>query len=88
MNDFKKIALASVFALSSIGANAELVSADWKNVGDGLSTVDTLTGIEWMDLSETSNMSFNEVEALFSSEFNGWRLPTQNEVSQLLIICN
>jgi hypothetical protein len=84
MNNLKKISLASVLALSSMASNAELVSGDWKALNDGLTTIDMSTGIEWMDLSETSHMSFNEVEELFSSEFNGWRFPTQNEVSQLL----
>lgn len=62
----------------------ELISVDYKNNLDGLATLDTSTGYEWLDLTETDNMSMNQVESLLSSTFSGWRLATSDEVSQLM----
>jgi hypothetical protein len=84
MNNLKKIALVSALTLSSISAQAEFIKTDWKAVGDNLASVDTDTGIEWMTLTETSNMSYLQVEALLDTTFSGWRLPTRNEVNVMM----
>jgi hypothetical protein len=62
----------------------ELVSVNYKNNSDGLATLDTSTGLEWLDLTETDNMSISQVESLLGSTFSGWRLPTSDEVTQLM----
>tara|TARA_Y100001973_G_scaffold90104_1_gene137226 strand:+ start:525 stop:1247 length:723 start_codon:yes stop_codon:yes gene_type:complete len=80
----KKILLACVFTFVSLGANAEFVAGDWKVEGDGLVTADLDTGIEWLSLTETRGMSFNQVSTLLSAEYAGWRLPTRAEVNGLM----
>ena len=85
MNKFKKLLLITSIALASMGANAELISTDWKTTGDNLVTLDTETGIEWLDLTQTIGMSINEVEGLLNSTFEGWRLPTVSEVTQMMM---
>jgi hypothetical protein len=85
MKLLSKIFAVSAIALASMSANAELVSTDWKNTGDALATLDESTGIEWLDLSQTSNMSIDQTENLLSSTFAGWRLSTRSEVTQLMV---
>jgi hypothetical protein len=78
-----KIFVISAIALASMSANAELISTDWKNTGDSLATLDDKTGIEWLDLTQTMNMSIDHVESLLDSTFSGWRIPTRSEVSKM-----
>ncbi len=44
------------------------------------SFIDQDTGLEWIDFGVTNNQSFNSVVANLSGIYNGWRLPTYNEV--------
>lgn len=78
-------ALILVTGLMSAQANAALVATDWKSSGDGLATLDTKTGIEWLDVSITDGMSIQEVSGLLSSTYKGWRLPSYAEVQQLFV---
>jgi hypothetical protein len=84
MSNLKKIALASILALSSVAANAEFIKGDWKVVGDNLSVVNTETGLEWLSLTQTDGLSISEVSNLLSTTFSGWRLPTKDEVNAIL----
>jgi len=77
----KGASVALVMAVAGT-ANAEMVSTDWLASGDGLATLDTQTGIEWMDLTQTKGMTVNQI--LNDSRFDGWRLPTASEVESLL----
>ena len=83
---FSKTIIAGLFLTASVAVNAELVTTDWKNTGDELATLDTDTGIEWLDLTQTDGMSINQVESLTGegSTFEGWRLPTQPEIVGLM----
>jgi hypothetical protein len=65
-------------------SNASLVELDWKQNGDGLATYDSRTNQSWLDLSETSGKSVNDVESLIGGLYAGWRLPTRAEVAGLL----
>jgi hypothetical protein len=79
----KWIALLSITAsLMAPLAQAELVETDWKADGDSLATLDTETGIEWLDLTETLGMSLTYVESEtgVGGIFEGWRLPTSAEI--------
>ena len=80
----KRLLTAALLTLS-FASHAELVSTDWKTEGDALATLDTETGIEWIDLSETDGMSINTVLSMTSAggKFEGWRLPTEDEVLTL-----
>ena len=70
-----------VFPTLSFG-DVTLVSADWKNQGDGLITYDTSSGLDWLDLTETTNMSFNFVTTQLDEGgiFDGWRYANEAEV--------
>jgi hypothetical protein len=75
----------SAIALASMSASAQLIPTDWKSTGDKLATLDESTGIEWLDLTQTDGMSIDTAEGLLSSRFEGWRLPTRSEVTQLMV---
>jgi MYXO-CTERM domain-containing protein len=87
MKIFKKTLIAATLLLSITSAQAAFVESDWKNPGDALATLDTETGIEWLDLTQTDYMSINQAEGLTSvgGTFEGWRLPTRTEVTQLMV---
>lgn len=70
----------------SLGAQAELVNADWM-AGDGKAAMDTETNKGWLDFSETAGYSMNTIvqELGKGGQFEGWRLPTQQEVEALFI---
>jgi hypothetical protein len=40
-----------------------VLSADWKTAGDGLLTHDTVTSYNWLDVTQTKNLSYNDVES-------------------------
>jgi hypothetical protein len=83
MNNLKKIALASVLALSSVAANAELISTDLLVDGDSRATLDTVSGLEWLDSIYTLGKSVTDVQMLLETTYEGWRLPTSDEVKTL-----
>lgn len=70
--------------LSSGIAHAELIETDWQNLGDNLSVLDTNSGMEWLDLSQTLAMTVGNVIGQMDSPFSGWRLPSYDEVHALL----
>lgn len=72
-------------ALQCSAAHAALQSIHWKTDGDNLVTLDTVTGIEWLDLTVTRGKSIDEVSALLQSSYTGWRLPTPGEMRTLLL---
>lgn len=67
--------------LMPFGAHAELVSAHYKTLGDGLLTRDTLTGLEWLDVPYSINRSYNDVASQFGAggDFQGFRYATEAE---------
>lgn len=71
--------LSTVFALASIAfnANAAFVTTYWQVAGDKKATLDTETGLEWLDLTQTDGKSYSEVSALLSTTLSGWRFPTR-----------
>jgi MYXO-CTERM domain-containing protein len=82
----KTTLIAAALLLSITSAQAALVESDWKNTGDALVTLDTDTGIEWLKLNNTTNMSYNDVLASTSngSTLDGWRLPNPDEIDTLM----
>lgn len=75
----------AIFAVASINASAALVSADWKTTGDNLITRDKGTGLEWLDLTETVDMSLNNVlaETGFGGMLGGWQIADNALVTEL-----
>ncbi len=68
--------------LSSV-AMAGLSAADLSTQGDGLLTLDSQTGLAWLDLSQTMGQSLNQVVAA-NWLAQGFRLATQQDVADLL----
>jgi hypothetical protein len=83
MNNFTKKITIGLFSLLSFSgaANAELVSSHLNVIGDNLVTVDTSTGLEWLDTSLTRGDKYNDYKA---GGF-GFRLPTYEEFETLYI---
>lgn len=70
--------------LHSSTANAYLVSQDLLNSGDGLLTLDTSTGLQWLDLTQTTNISYNSILDGYGGWLGmGFRYATSNEVVNL-----
>lgn len=86
MNNVKGIfaSLALLIVSSTMTAHAAFVETDWKVLGDKKATLDTNTGIEWLDLTETNSMSINYVSSRLTTDFLGWRFPTYDEMLNLV----
>lgn len=76
-------ALVLTVGAITMQANAALIPTNWKNAGDGLATLDTETGLEWLDLSLTAKNSLETLANRLTSDLAGWRMATQTEVNQL-----
>jgi len=60
--------LAFTATTHASSASAALIALDLFTAGDGLVTRDTETGLDWLDLTATLNLSYNDVEA----DTGGW----------------
>jgi hypothetical protein len=78
----KKIMASTVLALCSFYAQAGFVHSDYLVASDERATLHEETGLEWLKMSETNYLSLADVrnELGPGGNFEGWRLPTQNEV--------
>ena len=78
------IVFAFIIVLWGMGiSNAKLISIDKNSLNDGLITLDTSTGLEWLDVLETQGMSYDDVLSDQSIQFDGWRHATGLEVGDL-----
>lgn len=83
MNFLKMACLVITFFISAT-VNASVVSVDWNNADDNLITYDTVTGLNWLDLTETRDLSYDSVFAeLSGGTLDGWRYATSTEVVTL-----
>jgi len=79
MKPLKLCLVSSAFVFS---ANTSAAIID-----NGLTTIDTDAGLEWLDVTETLNMSYNDVSAQLgnsSSSLFGYRYATGAEVTTLV----
>lgn len=78
------LVLTTCFCLTGT-ANATLTSVDLNTAGDGLITLDDVTGLEWLDLTETVGLSQSSVQAELDSggQFEGWRYASTAETVDL-----
>lgn len=81
MNLNKSLALG-VLLLSATSqfAQAEILIGDYKELGDSKVVLDTSTGLEWLNLTETNFLSVSDVE---SFGFEGFRVATAEEYERL-----
>jgi len=79
---FWNFALAGMVLIISSNANATVISLDWRVAGDNLITRDTGSGLDWLDLTETNNMSYDTVQGQLGvgGAFEGFRYATNAEV--------
>ena len=83
------VLLVAVGALAlPVRAAADLIQTDWRRGGDGKTTVDTATGLEWLDLTESigSDYTYDYVTSQFGrrGEFAGFRYATLTEGTDAL----
>jgi len=76
------IAIALQFTTCAYSAT---ISTDWKIINDNLITTDTVSGLDWLDLTETNGLSYNTVvsELGTNGRFSGFRYATDTEVLDL-----
>lgn len=55
--------LKSMLLVFSISSQAALLETDWASPGDSALTYDTATGLEWLDITVTAGLSYNQVAA-------------------------
>jgi len=86
MRKFLQGVIVAAALSCAMPATAGFVHQDYKVAGDKKTTLDQDTGLEWLKLSETNSMSINQVFGQLGVDgmFNGWRLPTGEEVEALL----
>jgi hypothetical protein len=81
-----RILAGSLLAFHLVNAAAELpVAIDWKKPGDGLLTYDSASGLEWLDLSYTTDRSYNDIVRQLGpgGEFEGFRYASIAEITGL-----
>jgi hypothetical protein len=87
LRSFNHLALVSLAWLGFSGsASAAIMSADDSEFGVGSITKDTYTGLEWLDVTESTNRSYNYVSGQFGvgGAFEGWRHANSTEVMNFL----
>jgi len=84
MNKFK-FALLILFLFSN-ESNATIISTDWLSNNDNLITQDTVNELEWLDLTVTTNNSYNDINEKLKvgGELSGWRYATILEAEYFL----
>jgi hypothetical protein len=80
MRKFIRGLLAGMFAVAMGGAQAALIESDLNTVGDGLITIDTAAGLEWLDVPATLGLSFDQANASDFVTLQGFRHATESEV--------
>lgn len=82
---FWNLGFAVVALIFSTGSHSAVIDRDWQSAGDNLIIRDTDTGLDWLDLSATADLSHDTVVANLESggAFYGFRLATQDEVLTL-----
>lgn len=84
-----KIIYALLLVSFSLSANANLKSIDLFSVGDNLLTKDNKTGLEWLDLTQTQNLSPRQIlEGAGGWSDYGFVYATTFQVTQLFLNSN
>jgi len=82
-----QLLLCGLSLILSINTHAALIERDLvQGSGDGLLTLDTVTGLQWVDITATQGLSNNNLLAgddPYQFIYNGYRLATLQEVQQL-----
>lgn len=75
-----------VLACSIVFTTSKSVALPVDFIDNGNYTTDTLSGLDWLDVTETVGLSYNSVSAQFGNggTYEGWRYATSDEVAQLV----
>jgi hypothetical protein len=84
----KSSAVAILVGIAAVGltissAGATLIEKDLNAVGDKLLTLDTKTGLEWLDVTATNGLSYNAAELTTFVTSQNFRHANQDEVAGL-----
>jgi hypothetical protein len=80
MSSIMKSALAAlVLGLTATSANATLVHSDWQTAGDQLITVDTNSGLQWLNFSQTT-IGHQAIRDSLSTVYEGFRFANAGEL--------
>lgn len=79
------LSVSMVPLLAAAPAHAALIATDWLSPGDGLAVRDTTSGLEWLNLTQTANLSYAQVSAELGAGggFESWRYASNAEVVDL-----
>ena len=88
MKNFKSMAAGlsmavAALALTTTPAHAVLIELDLNAAGDKLITLDTVTGLEWLDVNATLGLSYNAAEATAFVTAQGFSHANTTDVSTL-----
>ena len=66
-------------------ARATLVNENWKTPGDNLLTLDTTTGLTWLNLTVTLDLTYNAVAAQLGpgGTYNGFAIANTSQIDTL-----
>jgi hypothetical protein len=76
--------LVALFAGGALSARASLVSLDYLSSGDGLLTRDTVSALDWLDVTRTVNQTYDQVRT-GSYYTDGFRHATKAELQTLFL---
>lgn len=78
--------VATIFSVSCNLAQAGILVGDWKTSGDGLLTIDTTQGLEFLDVTQSRSRSVEEVMGNFGvgGVYEGFRYATEQEAVNLI----
>ena len=80
---------SSIIFFQSLDVDAALVEVDLFSSGDTLITQDTDSGLEWLDLTETVGISYNDIIAGEGGYTGlGFQHATGDQISALIITAN
>ncbi len=76
--------LLSLFAAAS---NASLLEVDYLAAGDKLLTRDTISDIEWLDLTQTTSISYTDMQGRLGpgGQYEGFRYATVADIDRLQV---
>lgn len=80
----KALAAAALILATTTSSHAEFIDTDWLTAGDNAATYDTTTGLTWLKLENTFQVSYATVISELSTTYSGWRVPTEDEVLELM----
>jgi hypothetical protein len=82
---FKKSLAIVALAIQSVSLHAAIITSDLNASGDALITKDTVSGLEWLDLTVTSGLTYDAVfaELGVGGDYEGWAFASESQLNSL-----